>query len=440
VSANDVVPTVSVEAEQAVLGATLCDPGTLGRLADRRLQAEHFHGQANRLIWAAIVGLAARRLPIDALTVFDSLRDAGHGEACGGLAYINALQQAVPSIAGVTRHADTVLEKATRRAVLRAVDEAGELVRQPGDADEVLDRVASLFAAIQRTRAVSEPLPLAALVRDRIEHWTALDSGDRAPGISTGLPRLDEALGGGIKPGKVLVLAARPSVGKTSLATQILLNIASAGHPALMLSQEMQSGDLVDRMVANMGRVSLGHLTAGGFADDDWTRIADASESAAALPLFVDDQPALTLLDIRAKARQVQQRHGALAVVAIDYVQLCAGTGSHERRHHQIEQISRGMKTLAKDLQCCVLVLSQLNREAAKGEPELDALKESGAIEEDADTVILLHPMGNEADGSLSVLAKIPKNRQGRRGRFALSLHGATQRWTESSASTTPRR
>jgi replicative DNA helicase len=435
------LPPASLEAEQAVIGAVLLDPQALVRLADRRLRPEHFFDHRNLVTWEAITHLAARHLPTDPLSVFEHLRDANSGDAeiAGGLAYLNALVQGVPSLASVPRYADIVVDKALHRAVIRAADQAAALAYEPGDPDQLLDQVASIFAAVKRTRAVSEPQALSALVTARIDHWSSLAKGDTVPGISTGLPRLDEALGGGVKPGRVIVLAARPSVGKTSLAGQVGLNVAAGGHPVLMLSQEMAAGDLVDRVVANLGQLGLDRITTGQFRDDDWARVTDAADAAARLPFDIDDQAALTLLDIRAKVRQVQQRRGGLALLIVDYLQLCASSGNFERRHHQIEQISRGMKQLAKELDVCVLVLSQLNREGGKGEPELDSLKESGAIEEDADTVILLHPMGHEADGSLLVLAKVPKNRQGRRGRIALALYGKTQRWAESAASVSRR-
>ncbi|WP_422018660.1 DnaB-like helicase C-terminal domain-containing protein [Roseateles sp.] len=258
-----------------------------------------------------------------------------------------------------------------------------------------------------------------------------MQKGDESPGIPTGLKQLDEALGGGIKSGKVIVLAARPSVGKTSLATQILLHVASQGHRTLMLSQEMTAGELADRAAANLGAIRMDLLASGQLEIDDWSRVAEVADRAAKLPVFIDDQPALTLLDIRAKARRVQQ-HGGLALLVIDYLQLCSSTGHADKRHHQIEQISRGVKALAKELGVCVLLLSQLNRASEGGEPELQHMKESGSIEEDADVAILLHPMGHEADGSLLVLAKVAKNRGGRRGRIALSFHGRTQRWAPS--------
>jgi len=421
----------SAEAEQAVLGALMLDPDALLRISDRQLQPSHFFDSRHRAILSAVTDMAARRLPVDVVTVFERLQSAGSAEDFGGLAYLNSLAQCVPSASNIGRHADIVLEKAMRRAVIAAADRAQDLAREPGTADDVLDGVTALFSGIKRTGAASAPRSLADLVLERQRHWQALAEGETLPGIPTGLDSLDAALGGGLKTGRVVVLAARPSVGKTSLAGQIGLNVAGQGHGVLMLSQEMPAGELVDRAVANLGRVHLDRISAGRFVDDDTRRLSEASDAAAALPFYVDDQPALTLLDIRAKARQVQQQ--GLSLLIVDYLQLCASTGSFDKRHHQIEQISRGMKALAKELNICVLLLSQLIR-GRGDEPELDHLKESGAIEEDADTVILLHPVGNEPDGGLVVMAKVCKNRQGRRGRLALALDGRTQRWRTSSA------
>ena len=205
--------------------------------------------------------------------------------------------------------------------------------------------------------------------------------------------------------------------------------MAARGKPVLVLSQEMQAGDLIDRAVANLGRISLSRLTTGRFDKEDWTRITEAADATARMPLFIDDQPALTLLDIRSKARQVRQHCGGLSLVVVDYLQLCASASSHDNRHHQIEAISRGMKTLAKEMGCTVLLLSQLTRASELDEPELHHLKESGSIEEDADTVILLHPMGDAPEGGMLVLLKVAKNRQGMRGRLGLAFDGSTQRW-----------
>lgn len=438
---TEVRPTLpwSCEAEQAVLGGLLIDPSAMERLAEVPLRADHFFHARHRAIWTVITEMTARQLPVDVVTTYERLEATEMGAAdVGGLQYLNAMAQGVPSAANIRRHAEIVREKALRREIIGAADRALAIAREPdGDAAGKLDQVASMFAQIDRPASRSAPQRLSELVARRLEHWQALGEGDATPGVPTGLDNLDNALTGGLKSGKVIVLAARPSVGKTSLAQQIGLTVAAGGEPVLMLSQEMPAGELVDRAMANLGRVNLEHLTTGKFVREDWAAISAAADDAAALPFFVDDQPALTLLDIRAKARQVKHRHG-LTLLIVDYLQLCASTAAFDKRHHQIEQISRGLKQLAKELDICVLALSQLSRKSTSredGEPELDDLKESGAIEEDADTVILLHPMGNVGNGALLILAKVPKNRSGRRGRLALEFAGKTQRWVSSNAS-----
>lgn len=431
----------SCETEQAVLGALMLSPDTLVSLAETPLAAEHFFLAGHREIWTAIQGLVAQGHAIDIITVFERLQSLGKADLAGGLPYLNALAQSVPSASNVRRHAEIVREKALQRAVITAADQALAVARGPGDAAGKLDRAISLLTAVERPGAKSAPQRLAELITRRMAHWQALSDGAATPGISTGLRDLDTALAGGLKPGKVIVLAARPSVGKTSLAQQLGLTVAAGGHTVLMLSQEMPAGELVDRVAANLGGVNLERLSAGTFTTEDSGRLAAAVDEAASLPFFVDDQPALTLLDIRAKARQVQQ-HNGLALLIVDYLQLCASPGVADKRHHQIEQISRGLKQLAKELDICVMALSQLNRLSTQrqdGEPELADLKESGAIEEDADTVILLHPMSNLPDGCLLTLAKVAKNRGGRRGRLALAFDGRTQQWAQSEASVTRR-
>lgn len=428
-------------AEQAVLGASLLAPDALQRLADRPLAAGHFFAGSHRDIWTAITALSARHQVADVISVHAHLAELGKAEEVGGLEYLNALAQCVPSAANIRRHADIVIDRALDRSNRELVDRAQTIVRGPGDATEKLDRVASLFAGAQRHPTRPAPQSFFEALIPRLGYLDDLAHGRLAPGLSTHLPTLDRALAGGLKGGRVIVLAARPSVGKTSLAAQIALNIAADGNSVLVLSQEMQVGDLVDRAVANLGRVSLDAITTGKFSPDDWSRITEAAEAAQRLPLYLDDQPALTLLDIRAKARQVQHHHG-LKVLVVDYLQLCSAAGKQDSRHHQIEQLSRGMKQLAKELDVCVLVLSQVNRQStqrADGEPTLADLKESGAVEEDADTVMVLHPKGVLADGSQLIAGILLKNRQGRRVRIALSLTGSTQRWVESTADVSSR-
>lgn len=422
----------SCEAEQSVLGSLLIDNDVSARV-NARLSVNSFWHAPHRAIFETIMKLIGAGQPADVVTVYQALDDAGLAEGVGGLAHLNDLAQSVPSSANVHRYAEIVADKCLRRTLMVTADNIAEHAQDAESADAALDRAQTMLAGIKRIKSGSDPRSLAELMVERSAYWEALQNGTDVSGIPTGLRYLDGALGGGIKPGRVIVLAARPSVGKTSLATQILLHVGGLGHSGLMLSQEMPAGDLMDRAAAHLGGVDLGRLATGSFVNDDWTRISDATDQALKLKIFVDDTPALTLLDIRAKARQVQRNSG-LALLVIDYLQLSSSGAANDtkNRHHQIEAISRGLKVLAKEMGLCVLLLSQLNRSAEGDEPDLHHLKESGAIEEDADVVMLLHPMDQEPDGSLLVLLKIAKNRQGQRGRLALAFDGATQRWSTS--------
>jgi len=251
--------------------------------------------------------------------------------------------------------------------------------------------------------------------------------------MPTGLDALDRLLGGGLRPGKLYVIAARPSVGKSAFAWQLALTAAGQGVRVLTLSLEMRAEDLADRAVAHLGRAALDALVSGSSNDDEhWTRVVDAAELAATLPLWIDDQAGLTLHAINAKVRRHQQRHG-LGLLVIDYLQLTEGTDRRANRNNQVEEISRGLKALSMDLNVPVIALSQLSRQAtARDEPQLADLRDSGAIEQDGDVVMFLHPKAERADGSVLVAGILAKNRQGQRARVALDFDGSTQRWTGS--------
>ena len=431
---DKVVLPWSCEAEQSVLGGLLIAPDAMGRTAEHGLTAGDFYDHRHGTIWAAISDLVARRHPVDVVTVFERLQATGQAEDCGGIAYLNELAQSVASAANIGRYAVIVAGYARKRALAAAADAALALAQGPGDAEDLADQIGTLFAKVKRSGTYGTAQPLGVLLTARLGHWQALADGEITGGIPTGLGSLDNVLSGGLRQGALIVLAARPSVGKTSLAGTIGLHVAQQGKPVLMLSQEMTTGDLVDRFAANLGTVRLDRIITGRFEGDDLSRVLDATEAVTTTPFFIDDQPALTLLAVRAKARQVQQRHG-LSLLVVDYLQLCAGSaGPAQNRNLQVEEISRGLKALAKELGCTVLALSQLNRNAAEREPELSDLRDSGAIEQDADTVLMLHPWSDDGDGRITVLCKVPKNRQGQRGRLALSFVGSSQRWAVSSA------
>ena len=440
---DDMVVPWSEAAEQAVIGAALAWQGAMARITDTGLQAADFFSPAHRDIWEAMLGMSARREAIDVITVYDALVDAGVAEQCGGLEYLNTLHNGGHTLSSAEQYARRVQAKATDRALLEAADRIGELARGPGNIEEKIDAAGALLTTIRPAGAGSAPRSLADHLVERIDHWQALAEGRVHAGIPTGLPHLDRALGGGLKRGSSFVIGARPSVGKTSLATAIALQAAADGHTALLLSQEMMAGDVVDRVAASLGRLPLDAIVTGALTDDQEHRRADAIELASRLPLVIDETPALTLSAIRSKARQVLQQRGKLDLVVLDYLQLAKDDSKAQHRHHQIEQLSRGMKALAKELNCAVIVLSQINRQSTQrteGEPTLADLKESGAIEEDADVVLLLHPRDLLSDGRMLVVGILAKNRQGRRGRLALAFDGANQRWEASPADVSPRR
>lgn len=426
-------PNLAIMAEQSVLGGLLTDNSRFPEVA-QLIDAGSFGHRPYGVIFAAVAELIGRHEVASPLSVCDRLRATGHEREVGGLPHLNELAQSVSSSSRASHYAEAVAKRAKRRAVDDFAAQAPAIADAAESADEAIDQLQAALGKLQRTRAGGEPRALGAYVQEALAEVNAIAAGDHTPGWPTGLPSLDKALGGGLKPGRVVVVAARTSVGKTSLATQILLHLGTDGRAGLMLSQEMTGAELAARALAHHGRIALDRLTVGTLEQDEWAALPAAADDLAALPVWIDDQPALRLVDIAAKARAVQQRHG-LCVLVVDYLQLTAAEPvKGQSRHHQIEGISRGIKALAKELGVCVLLLSQLNRSAEDGEPELWHLKESGAVEEDADAVLLLHPAGNEPNGAQVVCCKVAKNRGGKRCRLALSFDGRHQRWATSNA------
>lgn len=424
------------EAEHAVLGALMFAPDALHRIADRITASSFFEARHQR-IYAAAAELIAAGQAADPVTLWERLRGACEpDEARELLVHLNRLANCVPSAANVAAYADIVADRARRRALIAAADAALAAAWQTEEpAADSLDRMAGIVAALRQQGERGEPQQLGSLMAEVLDSLQRQHEGDSSgAAIPTGFASLDSALAGGLRPGNLFVLGARPSVGKTSLATAVALAVAQAGHAVLMLSLEMRAIDLARRIVAHLASVNLGSVISGRLDREagDWGAVAQAGDAAARLPLWIDDQAGMTLAAINAKARRHQHTHG-LDVLVLDYLQLTAGSDRRENRNLQIEEVSRGLKTLAKDLGCCVIALAQLNRQSLqRAEPDLGDLRDSGAIEQDADTVLLLDPREELGRGVTLVAGILAKNRQGKRGRFALELHGPTQRWRES--------
>lgn len=439
------LPPHSIEAESSVISGLLLDNPSWDRVGDL-LNESDFYRYEHRLIFGAIASLVNANKPADVVTVFEHLKAQGRADEAGGLAYINALAQYVPSAANIRRYAEIVAARSTQRRLLSACTEAREIAASHGeDVVVACNQIQALFEPIAQQRTAHEPRAVADFAASMLDRIQELHDGSYQPGIPTGFSKLDRHLVGGLKAGKQIVIAARPSIGKTSLATVIAQACAQSGHPAAVLSQEMEGVELVDRITSSLGRIDLARLTTGQLEDGEWSRLAEAVETLRTLPLYIDDQAALSLHDIRAKARKLKRTHG-IKVLVIDYLQLCASSDQRQgsNRHHQLEEISRGLKALAKQLGITVLLLSQLNREVEKrtgARPVLADLKESGAIEEDADVVILLSKDGELSDGRSLIHAELAKNRGGKRNVFVkFAFNGAHQSWSETTEQVMPGR
>lgn len=425
----------SLEAEQSVLGCLMQDPSVLDDVEQRISAADFFEPRNGRLF-----AVVCRLLKSGRLASVSRIIEACAGELgpLGGEDYVSAVRDCVPSGRGAAKFADHVREKAAQRALLMAADEALTIAAAPGLFEDRLERITAMFNAMQGGRVRRAPVLLSSVMARRIDHYNDLAAGRVEPGWPTAIPTLDSMLGGGLSPGRMYVLAARPAVGKSSLAAQIAMTMARAGRPSLLLSQEMSAEEIADRAAASAGRVDLSSVMLGEAKGDDWARISDAAEAMINLPLYVDDQPALTLADIRAKARSIK----GLRVLVLDYLQLSASTLQTDSRVLQIEEISRGLKALAKELGVAVVALSQLNREVEKRldkRPNLADLRDSGAIEQDADAVLMLWPARDLPGQDRRVVGlAVTKNRQGRCGEVALDFQGAIHRWGESTAELRP--
>ena len=429
----------SCEAEQSVLGGLLLDNTAWDRAAGVVTERDFYDGR-HRTIFATIGQMIAASRAADVITVFEALQQGGKAEECDGILYLNSLAQSVPSAANMRRYAEIVRGHAAKRTLITTAGEALALA-QAGANDELgatIDRITTMFGELQRYQVRKVPRAISDIAIERIDHYTALEEGTATAGWRTHIPTLDARLNGGLRAGNVYILAARPSVGKSSFAQSIGLTLAEGGLPTLFLSLEMSEAEVADRGVASAGRLSYSALLTGKMDREHWSRATEAMDRLGRLPFFVDDQPALTLRDIRIKAKSVK----GLKVLILDYLQLCASTRRDGNRNSEIEEISRGLKALAKELGIAVIALSQLNRDVEKRvikRPALSDLRDSGSIEQDADVVIFLWPVREfESEGRRIIDLGIDKNRQGRLGEFGLDFHGDTQRWAESTADIRP--
>jgi replicative DNA helicase len=390
-------PPHSVEAEQAVLGGLMLDANAWDAVADI-VSANDFYRRDHRLIFEAVAEVIERRGPCDAVTISEHLERKGLSDETGGLAYLGTLARDTPSAANVRSYAEIVRE----RAILRKLIEAGGAIassalessgRTTSElVDEAERRVFEIAELGTRSRAgfksVKQILP------STVDRLDALHQNPgQLSGVTTGFTDLDR-MTTGLQPGDLVVIAGRPSMGKTTLAINIAENAAvGRGVPSAIFSMEMASEQLTLRMISSLGRVNQGHLRTGQCSDEDWSRINGAIAQLSDAPLYVDETPSLSPTEVRARARRLKREKG-LGLIVVDYLQLMQVAGSKENRATEISEISRGLKALAKELQVPVIALSQLNRgveQRTEKKPVMSDLRESGAIEQDADLIMMIY-------------------------------------------------
>ncbi len=395
------VPPHSLEAEQSVLGGLLLDNLAWDRAADLLTDGD-FYRLEHRLIFAAIGALIGASKPADVITVYEQLQGLGKGDDVGGLAYLNALAQSVPSAANLRRYAEIVRERAILRKLIAASDEIATRAFNPQGRQvaQILDDAESQILKIgeegARQRQGFQSIDkLAVALIDRVMEL-AENGAEDVTGVRSGFFDLDRQMAG-LQKGDLIVLAARPSMGKTAFALNIAENVAvQEGLPVLVFSMEMGASQLALRLVGSLGRIDQTHLRTGKLGDDEWGRLAEAVDKLKQAQIHIDETPGLTVAELRARARRMaRQFGGTLGLVVIDYLQLMSGSGgSDENRATELGEISRGLKGLAKELQCPVIALSQLNRSVetrTDKRPMMSDLRESGAIEQDADVIMFIY-------------------------------------------------
>ncbi len=394
------IPPHSIEAEQSVIGGLLLDNSAWDRAGDL-LRDTDFYRLEHQLIYSAIGGLINGAKPADVITVFEQLQGLGKADECGGLVYLNALAQSVPSAANLRRYAEIVRERAVLRKLVAVSDEIATDAFNPQGrpVSQILDEAESKIFKIgeEGSRSRQGFLSMDTLVVQLIDRVNELheNGAEEVTGVRTGFFDLDR-MTSGLQPGDLIVLAARPSMGKTAFALNIGEHVAvSEGLPVVVFSMEMGAAQLALRMVGSLGRIDQGHLRTGALRDDEWGRLSEAVEKLGKVSMFIDEGSALSPSELRARARRQARQCGQLGLIVVDYLQLMSGSGGNEEnRATVIGEISRGLKSLAKELKCPVIALSQLNRSVetrTDKRPMMSDLRESGAIEQDADVIMFIY-------------------------------------------------
>ncbi|MCM1965541.1 replicative DNA helicase [Streptomyces sp. ZAF1911] len=433
------VPPQDLDAEQSVLGGMLLSKDAIADVVEV-IKGHDFYRPSHETIFQAILDLYAKGEPADPITVSAELTRRGEISKIGGAPYLHTLVQSVPTAANAEYYAEIVHE----RAVLRRLVAAGTKITQmgyaaDGDVDEIVNSAQAEIYAVTEQRTSEDYLPLGDIMEGALDEIEAIGSrSGQMSGVPTGFTDLD-SLTNGLHPGQMIVIAARPAMGKSTLALDFARACSiKANLPSVIFSLEMGRNEIAMRLLSAEARVALHHMRSGTMTDDDWTRLARRMPDVSAAPLYIDDSPNLSMMEIRAKCRRLKQRSD-LSLVVIDYLQLMQSGGSRrpESRQQEVSDMSRNLKLLAKELEVPVIALSQLNRgpeQRTDKKPMVSDLRESGSIEQDADMVILLHredayekesPRAGEAD------LIVAKHRNGPTATITVAFQGHYSRFVD---------
>jgi replicative DNA helicase len=390
----DRLPPQNIEAEQSILGAVLIDNEALPKALEI-LDPEDFYKQSHRKIFNVMIGLFDKSEPIDLITLTDYLKKKDELEAVGGISYLSSLVNMIPTAANIKYHSKIVREKALIRGLLRSATEISTKVYEDNmDAEDLVDFAEKSIFDISDKRIKASFVTLKEVIKDSFEMIEHLyDKKETVTGVPSGFKDLDE-LTTGFQKGDLIIVGGRPSMGKTAFVLNIAQYVGlELREPVAIFSLEMAKEQLALRLLCSEAMVNANSIRKGFIKEEDWHNLTSAASRLTDAPIFIDDSSSITVLELRAKARRLKMEHG-LSVVIVDYLQLMRGKGSFERREQEISDISRSLKALAKELRIPVIAVSQLNRSVEQRRPPkpiLADLRESGAIEQDADVILFLY-------------------------------------------------
>lgn len=432
------VPPHSIEAEQSALGGLMLDNHSWDKIADR-LQARDFYRHEHRLIFSTMDDLARHNKPFDVLTIAENLKAKNELDDAGGDVYLFELANNTPSAANIIAYADIVREKAILRKLIETAQDIASQAFNPEGRNslDLLDEAESrVFAIAEQKSRVREAQDIKTLLARAVERVDMLfHSGGTITGIPTGFTDFDN-LTSGLQPSELIIVAGRPSMGKTAFAMNIAEHVAiKSKKPVITFSMEMPGDALAMRMMSSLGRIDQHHMRTGKLTDEDWPRITSAVTMLSEAPLFIDDTPALSPAELKARARRLAKEHAGLGLIIVDYLQLMQVPGFKENRTTEVSEISRNLKAIAKELRVPILALSQLNRSLETRNdkrPVMSDLRESGGLEQDADVIVFIYrdEVYNENSpdkGKAEII--IGKQRNGPIGKLHLTFFGKYTRF-----------